>query len=263
MRLSLISVSLAVGLALSGCAGMQSVPSPGLGLGTLQTIKFDASKYQAAVMKTKPLAYFPFNTAKGGSVGGKYKVKRYSGAKIVKGGPITSDGKKNFYLSLSNQAYASTSLSGGIPGTGTMIAWVNLSELPSEAGEYFYISGESEDGNDFDLQFETDNNLYFYTGAGENTEYGTSGSGNLVGSWHMIAATYAGGTSGFRNIYWDGALVAPYNGAVDGTSKTNPFSVGESVYWTGRYFQGGIDAVAVWDHALTAKQVMAIYKAAQ
>lgn len=247
---------------LAGCAGM-TAPTPALDLPqSASQIAYPAtSKYQNAVLATDPIAYFPLNTAKQGSVIGGYSLSLIGGAKIAKKGAIRSERKANKYLQLANMAYAGTSLYGDIPGSGSMVAWVNLSELPSSTGNYFYISGESQVGNDFDLQFQNDNNLYFYTGAGENTEYVTD-TASLVGHWNMIAVTYEGGSNGFRNIYWNGKLVAPFTGAVNGSPKSNEFSAGESIVFTSRYFQGGIDAVAVWDHALTASQIKSIYKAA-
>jgi glucose/arabinose dehydrogenase len=157
-----------------------------------------ASAYQRAVLKTKPLAYFPLNSPKQGSVKNIFSVTLVNGATLAKKGPIETD-KRNRYLSMSGTQYATTSLSGGISGTGSMVAWVNLSELPSTAGQYFYVSGETQSGNDFDLQFQNDNNLYFYTGQGENTEY-TPDPSTLVGKWNMIAVTYDGGSAQTRDI---------------------------------------------------------------
>jgi hypothetical protein len=212
-------------------------------------------------MKLKPLAYFPFNAESEGSVGGKYNVQLDGGARIAPHGAIKTDGSANRYLLLKNQDFAVTSLKGHIPGTATIVAWVKLTSLPSASGTYYYVAGESQDGNDFDLQFENDNNLYFYTGGGENTMFKSS-SLHLVGKWNMIAVTYKGGTNGFRNIYWNGRLVATASGAVDNAAKTAKFSVGESLVFTGRYFQGGIDAVAVWNHALDSNDISKIYRAA-
>jgi len=260
------ALCIGVGAVLTACAGEASAPpvtfaAPQATFTAPQVVRLAKSAYQKAVLKTNPVAYFALNSATGGSVGGKYTLTLVGGAKIAKHGAIPADGKKNKYLKLANQAYATTSLAGNIPGTGSLVAWVNLAELPSNGGLTFYVAGESEFGNDFDLQFQNDNNLYFFTGAGENTEYITNPS-SLVGQWHMIAVTYKGGSSGTRNIYWDGSIVSPYNGPVSSGSKTAQFSIGESLVFTGRYFQGGIDAVALWDHALKASQIAAIYAAA-
>lgn len=266
--LSFLLAGLLAGALLSGCAGTSALPGAVSASGRVTAdvnsfassmAPFTASKYQKEILKTKPIAYFSLDNLK--SFRDKYKVKLVGGARLERGGPIKSQ-KHDKSLFLHGMAYATTSLSGGIPGEGSMVAWVNLSELPSQANEYFYISGESQDGDDFDLQFQNDNNLYFYTGAGEHTEYMTD-SAKLLHRWIMIAVSYVGGTNGFRNIYWNGKLVAPLKGTVDNASKTTQFNIGESLVFPGRYFQGSIDAVAVWNRPLNGKEIRAIYRSAR
>lgn len=215
--------------------------------------------YINTVIGTQPLAFFPFDSATEGSVVNGYTLAPMGTPTLTApGAPLHCSGNKTLALN-GNESYVVASLFGGIPGTGSMIAWVNLAELPSDAGRYFYISGESQYGNDFDLQFENDNNLYFYTGSGEHTVY-TPDSSTLVGKWHMVAATYIGGTSGVRSIYWDGKLAAQDTASVNAEPKTTQFNIGESLVFMGRAFYGRIDDVAVWNFALTTQQVQAIAK---
>ncbi len=265
-----LPLALAFGALLAGCSGGSPRASSAALLpqdaNITQSAPQQMSKpfdpvYRTVVLNTHPIAYFPFDRASEGSLVNGYTTTLSGGAKIAPGGPI-KDEPKDRSLSLAGMAYASTSLSGGIPGTGSMVAWVNLSELPSVTNTYFYVCGESQGGNDFDLQFQNDNLLYFFTGGGENTSYAPNVA-TLVGQWNMIAVTYQGGPSGFRNIYWNGQLVAPANGNVDSAPKTAQFSVGESLLFTGRYFQGSIDDVAVWNRALTTQEVGRIFRASK
>jgi hypothetical protein len=53
----------------------------------------------------------------------------------------------------------------------SIMAWVNLATLPSQARRFFYLAGESQAGNDLDVQFENDNALKFYTAAGGHLTY--------------------------------------------------------------------------------------------
>lgn len=154
--------------------------------------------------------------------------------------PLQEKSNKALLIPGGGSDYVTTSLMGGVPATGSMVAWVYLTKLPSVAGRYFYVSGESQIGNDFDLQFQNDDKVYFYTGGGENTAYAPNVT-TLLKKWHMIAVTYAGGGDGFRNIYWDGTLVASYTGGVSGGTKVDQFTVGYSVVFGGRDFQGNID----------------------
>jgi len=217
--------------------------------------------YYSVVLGTNPLAYFHFNSLTEGSVVGGYTVTFLGEATVgFPSAPLQETRNKALVIPGGGGDYVTTSLMGGIPGTGSMVAWVYLTELPSSENRFFYVSGESAGGNDFDVQFQNDDRLYFYTGAGENTWYAPD-SATLLNKWHMIAVAYMGGASGFRNIYWDGALVAPYTGPVSGATKVNQFSVAYSLVWGGRNFQGNIDDVGVWDHALTTAEISAMWKA--
>jgi hypothetical protein len=217
--------------------------------------------YYSVVLGTSPLAYFHFDSLTGGSVVNGYTVSFAGNATVgLPAAPLQESGNKALVIPGGGGDYVTTSLMGGVPGTGSMVAWVYLTELPSVAGRYFYISGEPQNGNDLDLQFENDNRLYFYTGGGENTVYAPNTT-KLIKKWHMVAVTYVGGGSGFRNIYWDGVLVAPFSGGVSNGTKVNQFSVGYSLVFGGRDFQGNIDDVGVWNYALTPAQISAMYAA--
>jgi hypothetical protein len=82
------------------------------------------------------------------------------------------------------------------------MAWVNLDTLPFQETHLLYVAGESESGNDLDIQFETDGALRFFTAAGGNATF-TPPTGSLVHRWHMIVATLDT-ASRTRVIYWDG-----------------------------------------------------------
>jgi hypothetical protein len=77
----------------------------------------------------------------------------------------------------------------------------------------------------------------------------------------MIVATMDT-VSGARAIYWDGKAVATDSGGGN-VNKTSEFSVGESKVFTGRFFHGGIDEVAIWNRALRASEVAALYWSTQ
>jgi hypothetical protein len=51
------------------------------------------------------------------------------------------------------------------------MAFVNRASLPSSERRFFYVAGESQSGNDLDLQFENDDALKFYTAAGGHTSF--------------------------------------------------------------------------------------------
>jgi hypothetical protein len=136
------------------------------------------------------------------------------------------------------------------------MAWIHLNSRPSVKGHVDYIAGISEYANDFDLQLETDNVLRFYTASGSNVAY-TPPIDTLVGPWHLVVATLNAGT-GARAIYWDGKLVNS-DTAGGKSGKTKEFTIGESKVFTGRFFDGTISDVALWNTALSADTIASIY----
>ncbi len=63
---------------------------------------------------------------------------------------------------------------------------------------------------------------------------------------------------GARAIYWDGKLGKSDTGGGH-SGKTNEFSIGESKVFTGRFLDGDISDVALWNTALSADTVARIY----
>jgi hypothetical protein len=225
-----------------------------------------AEDYVETSLAYDPIAYWRLDENDGTSLIGGY------GSSYLNGATTTAPGNgasivgfpDNAALSVNGNntipQYLTTSLSGGIPGRGSMVAWVSLARLPSASGVYFYIAGESQYGNDFDVQFQNDDRLYFYTGAGENTSY-LPDPDTLVGRWNQLTVTYDS-AAGFRNIYWNGALVASAVGSINPASKVSNFTIGYSPVFGGRDFDGMIDEVAVFDYALSAGQVSQLYATA-
>ena len=236
----------------------------------LGTACFAASVHAEDYVETSlvydPIAYWRLDENDGTSLVGGHGSSYLNGATTTAAGDGASiDGfPENAALSTNGDnatpQYVTTSLSGGIPGRGSMVAWVSLNRLPSAAGAYFYISGESQYANDFDVQFQNDDRLYFYTGAGENTSY-LPDPGTLVGRWNQLAVTYDS-VAGFRNIYWNGVLVASTLGGINPAAKSSNFTIGYTPLFPGRDFDGMIDEVAVFDYALNAGQVSQLYATA-
>jgi hypothetical protein len=139
------------------------------------------------------------------------------------------------------------------------MAWINLVDLPSQTGHFYYIAGESENGNDLDLQIETDNIVKFFTASGGHVEYKVDPN-SLIGQWHQVVATMDKATQK-RVIYWDGKPVAnDKGGGISG--KVNVFTIGASSVFSGRFFHGSVDDAGIWNRALSASEVAAIYTAA-
>ena len=208
---------------------------------------------------SSPLGYFRLESLSVGSseVDGYTYSASGTGATLVSG--IPNGVSYNNAIKLDGASGdVTTSLAGGVSTAASVLAWVNMSALPSVLGQFEYVAGESQSGNDFDLQFTTDNILRFYTTNGsQNICYTPQNVSTLLNQWHMIVATFDN-TVGQRAIYWDGQLVAT-DTAQSLTNKTGAFEIGNSSVFGGRYFAGAIDEVAVWNYALTPLQVAEIY----
>lgn len=210
----------------------------------------------SAVKATKPIAYFRLQSTSGASEVGASTFQSAGGASV------SSSCKPNAHcLALDGtNGWITTTQNGGVSTAASIMAWVNLDELPSKntTHQIFYVAGESESGNDLDLQFEGDDALRWFTSGGGSLEYKPDPN-KLPGHWHMIVAVMDT-TSRVKEIYWDGQRVAA-NADAGSPNKKAPFSIGESTYFTGRHLKGRVDEVALWDRALSADEVARIYAA--
>jgi hypothetical protein len=214
--------------------------------------------FASAVTSTQPIAYFRLDATSGkGQVG---STIYHSSGGVTSGSPgaAIAGSSNNFAKFDGTSGYILTTQKGGVGTSASIMAWVNLEALPSKIGHYFYVAGESENGNDLDLQFETDNVLRFFTAGGGRLEYAPPVA-SLLNQWHMIVVTLDTATH-TRTIYWDGKLAAHDAGGGEAGKKA-PFSIGASTVFGGRFFKGGIQEVALWDRALKASDVTAIYTA--
>lgn len=218
------------------------------------------SDFVSAVTSTHPIAYYRLDAANGESQVGSTTWKSLGGVNIAAPGAPVSPSVSKFAKLNGLDGYITTSQNGGVGGTVSIMAWVNLAELPSKANHFFYVAGESESGNDLDIQFENDNVLKFYTASGGHISY-TPSPATLVNRWHMILVTLDT-ASHTRNIYWDGNSVASDKGGGE-AGKKSAFTIGESIVFTGRFFHGGIQDVALWNRALKANDVAAIFAASK
>ena len=217
------------------------------------------SGFPAEVLSTHPIAFYRIDATSGKSLVGATTYKTVGSVEIAdSGAPVPS--ANGHYVKLDGKtAYITTTQMGGVGAAASIMAWVNLDELPSKAGHFFYVAGESENGNDLDVQFETDNVLKFYTAAGGHLSY-TPSPDSLIGQWHQIVVTLDT-TTGARAIYWDGKSVATDKGGGQ-AGKKSVFTIGATPVFSGRFFYGAIDDVALWNRALKATEVGSIYSSA-
>ncbi len=216
-----------------------------------------ASPFVTAVARTSPSVYFHFDSADERS--GVQMLESRGPIRIESPGVDAASESNKFAWLNGMGTFFETTQRGGVGRAGSVMAWVKLNKAPGAAGRILYVAGISQSGNDFDVQFEQDNTLRFYTASGSHLKFRLDPSG-LVGQWHMIVATFDVDHRS-RVLYWDGVPVAS-DADAGKPGKMGEFTIGGSAVWAGRFFEGGIDEVALWGKALTAEQVANFYAAA-
>ena len=218
------------------------------------------SDFVTAVTATHPIAYYRLDNTAGKSLIGTTTWKSTGGVTWAAPGAPIGIPNNHFARFDGHDSKITTTQIGGVTTAASIMAWVNLASLPSKENHLVYVAGESEVGNDLDVQFDTDDALKFWTAAGGHITYAPP-AGTLLNQWHMIVATLDTSTHS-RVIYWDGKAVATDKGGGE-AGKKNVFTIGESSVFTGRFFKGGIEEVALWNRAVSAADVAAIYGAAK
>lgn len=143
--------------------------------------------------------------------------------------------------------------------TATLEAWVYLNQLPSAAGHYMSIIGQSEFGNDLNLQVETDNRVYMYAGDINpgSANFVASNTVLQTGVWYWIVGTYQANDvrPGVLQIYIDGNLDASQTGNFERATNPNPLTIGWDDVFPGRYLNGLVADPSIWDTVETQAQI--------
>jgi hypothetical protein len=166
------------------------------------------------------------------------------------GNSLSLNGSSDFVQVASSPSLDSAALT----SQATMEAWIYLKQLPSAAGHIMSIVGKSEFGNDLDLQVQTDNRVYFYAG----DQFPNNVVSNTVlqaGRWYHVAATFQAGTPGQLQIFVNGVLDATAVRNLARNTNPNPLTIGESAVFGGRFFNGLITDVSVWNVVQTSAQI--------
>jgi hypothetical protein len=219
------------------------------------------SRYVSAITNTPGLlGYWRFDpTFLTNSIVNGYQGMLEGNAQIGppgSGAPVPTDPANQGLLLDGQGSYLVTTLTGQISNAGTTMAWVYLTNFPSVAGRIFQITSEGDDGNDFDFQIDTDNLLHFYTDSGGST---VSPQPVPTNQWHLLAGTFI--ADSVRVLYIDGSPVAT-NTPGGHSPDSSYYTIGENLQFPGRYFEGTIAEVAVFNTALSALEISNIYAAA-
>lgn len=206
------------------------------------------------------LGYWRFSaSSQANSEVGGYTGIFHGGASVgpANSGPaFESDPTNTAAVFNGTNGYVTTNLLGQIATGGSIIGWFNLTPQ-APIPPFFYIAGESQIGNDFDIQIDpASKQLRFYT---DSAGYVASPAAIQLNTWHFFACTFTANTS--RSIYIDGSLVASNVPSGHGLNSS-PFTIGDSGVFSGRYFNGKLDEIAVFNRELTSTEISNIYASA-
>jgi hypothetical protein len=220
-----------------------------------------AAGYSQAITSTPGLvAYYQFSGDYNSSVNG-YTGTATTGASIGAAGtgPALGDQPNNRPLLLdgTDGNGVTTNVTSGISTAGSIVAFINVAQLPSVAGRHFSIAGVSQSGNDFDLLLlQDDNTIRFYT---DNTGpvIGPALTASDLGKDIFVAATYDSILG--RTLYVNGVQVATTGAGAHVDPVGTPFAIGYATAYANRAFVGSMDEIALYNRSLTAAQVSEIY----
>ena len=157
----------------------------------------------------------------------------------------------NDYLSFSNTF--------GIPGStsASMSCWINCSNTNVNQ----HISGTNNKVFSVEL-WGSSNVLYVEMGSGKYATLSSMRSYISQGSWHHIAVVYDGSGSSNADkikLYIDGALMTvSFSGTIDSAMPSfSNFYFGKGTYNV--YYDGLLDEAAIFNTALSAADITAIY----
>ena len=169
------------------------------------------------------------------------------------GGPTWTVGRLAGALNFNGASYVSVANQTpyNITGNITVAAWIKVTSF-TKAWQAVVTKG---DGAWRLIRNGTNNSLCFAIDGGPSTVFGNKDVVN-DGQWHHAVGVYDGSNT---YLYIDGTLDAsfPWTGAVL-TDAYNVF-IGENAQATGRQFNGLIDDVRVYNVALSASQISALY----
>lgn len=169
----------------------------------------------------------------------------------VSGGSLMLDGTDDYVVSQNNV---------GITGTASRTATFWFKPADAQGRQDLFGWGASGTGNRFSLIFDfascPDEGLFFSGYAAD-----ACGSGGTVGRniWTFAAVTYDGTTV---KVYINGAPTPDITYTYALTTQDSPVNIGKNV-GDGTYFKGDIDEFAVYNSALSASELSALYAKGQ
>ncbi|MBI5543095.1 MAG: hypothetical protein HY901_04355 [Deltaproteobacteria bacterium] len=174
----------------------------------------------------------------------------------LNGNVTWASGKRGSAIGLNGiDAYAETGISSALPFF-SVVTWIKAAAAPSSSQD----SGPVMKEENFILSWDHTNDAFRRAvGVRVGGEWYSASFGSVtIDTWHQLAATYDGDT---LNAYVDGQLVTS-NSAPSGPADNDPahsLKLGRHAVRPA-FFAGAIDETRLYDHAITAAEVLSLYE---
>lgn len=158
----------------------------------------------------------------------------------------------NDYVNAGND----TSLNWGT-GNGSVSCWFKTTQVVTGAVDLVINGGFSTGGKAYLLYLDGNEKVGFYLDDNASPTTPAQSSGSVAdGNWHHVVGVRE---SGNIKLYLDGSLVSTQTDTTGNIDSTDPLIIGAgmnaSTGVVGNFYDGKIDEVAIFDYALSARQI--------
>ena len=171
-------------------------------------------------------------------------------------GPVWTDGKFGNALEFDgtdDYVLVDDGPSLDITNNLTVEAWFNIDSLPTSADMKSIVSKDTN----YEFHVENNGTIYWWWHNAFGKEHKFYSSSTITpGQWHHVAVVY---TDGHQKLYLDGNLDAEsyHTGLLE--TNTNDLHIGQNQGSSGRWFNGKIDEVRIWNRVLSEQEIKASY----
>ena len=130
----------------------------------------------------------------------------------------------------------------------TVTAWVNIDSLPSSGLKTIISKDEN-----YEFHVNSSGEIFWWW---STHSFSTTGFSITPGTWYHIAVTYR---SGEQFIYVNGVERASRTHTGNLILNNDAFQIGQDQGYSGRYFNGLIDEVKIYQRALTPSEIVSVY----
>lgn len=139
--------------------------------------------------------------------------------------------------------------------SGSLSVWVKFNSLPS-ASHIMQIIGKGGNGTDFDLQVNKDDKFHFYIGAGTSVDSTTVIKTEI---WYYVVGTWDSAVG--LKMYVNGILENTNTAKVNRKTSGQKLEIGHQPVFPGRFLNGVIDEIEVFNRALATSEVSGAFQA--